>query len=390
MLFGKKKKKQQELDAAFLKVYQEIDTIDSWDDPKKLEHYILDSCEQIIEATKEIESQKTEYRVVTAYLNDILKIEQLPKKQLGEIKEVASNMVELNKAKESYQKSAHNISEEQFVLMEQEEEEIPKTIGRLQENEKYQATVKRDMNYLEASKSEWEIEREDLMAQQKLLKHVSILLLISFGSLLLLALILRNVFMMDVTWGLLGIFLFGGVSGFGVFWKMSSNATDLKRDLYKMNQAITMLNRVRMKYVNVTNAIEYTKEKYGVQNSYELNYLWEQYVDAVKQKQKFMKNNDDYEYFTGRLMRLMQNLELYDRKIWLNQTEALINSEEMVEVKHHLVDRRQKLRQRMEQNTANVQSERDEIDRIMTEHDHYVPEIYEIINSVDKLCKLKK
>ena len=53
MLFlGKKRKKEQEIDEAFAKVYQEIETIDNWNDHKKLEHYILDSCEQIIALTK--------------------------------------------------------------------------------------------------------------------------------------------------------------------------------------------------------------------------------------------------------------------------------------------------------------------------------------------------
>ena len=42
----------------------------------------------------------------------------------------------------------------------------------------------------------------------------------------------------------------------------------------------------------------------------------------------------------------------------------------------------------MEENRKIVQSERNEIDRLMTEHEHYVPEIIEIISSVDKLCGL--
>lgn len=390
LFFGKKKKKEQELDQVFDKVIEEINAVDSWDDPKKLEHYILDSCEQIIETTREIEAEKTEYRVVTAYLNDIQKIENLSSPQYVELRDVASNVVELNSAREAYQNSSKNITDEQFVLMEQDEETIPSSIHRMQENEIYQAKIKRDMNYLEAEKSQWEIEREDLMAQEKLLKKVSILLLVSFASLLALVIVLQTVAKIDLTWAMLIVFLFGGVSGFIVFLKESNGARDSKRALVKMNQAIAMLNRIRMKYVNVTNAVEYTKDKYKVNNSYELNYLWEQYVDAVKEKERYLKNNDDFEYFTGRLMRLLQKIDLYDHKIWLTQTEALVNQKEMVEVKHTLVERRQKIRQRIEQNTQNVQSERNEIDRLMTEHDHYVPEIHEIIKSVDKLCGIKQ
>ncbi len=65
LFFGKKRKKEQEIDEAFAKVYQEIETIDNWNDPKKLEHYILDSCEQIIALTKEIEEEKAENTVLS-------------------------------------------------------------------------------------------------------------------------------------------------------------------------------------------------------------------------------------------------------------------------------------------------------------------------------------
>ena len=58
-LFGRKKKKEKELDEAFAKVTKELKDIDAWDDPKKLEHYILDSCEQIIGTTKEIKAEKS-------------------------------------------------------------------------------------------------------------------------------------------------------------------------------------------------------------------------------------------------------------------------------------------------------------------------------------------
>ena len=55
-----------------------------------------------------------------------------------------------------------------------------------------------------------------------------------------------------------------------------------------------------------------------------------------------------------------------------------------------IVERRSKVRDRMEENTKAVKSERDEIDRLMREHHYYVPEILEIIDSVDKICGLNK
>jgi hypothetical protein len=386
--FGKKRQKNQELDDAFAKVYEEISTIENWDDPKKLEHYILDSCEQIIGLTKEIEGEKAEYRIVTAYLTDIQSLEKLPEQQLAELKEVAANIEELNAAKAAYANHTHNISETQFLLMEQEEEDMPATIHRMQENEQYLEAVKRDKNVLEAQKSQWEIEREELKNKTKWTRNLAFGLLALYAMVLLMALGQFSTF--DLTIPYLVMFLICGVGAFALYLYSNSLRKERRQATKNMNQAISLLNVVSMKYANVTKAVEYIKDKFNIHSSVELNYIWEQYMDAVRQKERLLKNNDDLEYFTGRMMRLLQKVNLYDRKIWLNQTKALVDANEMVEIRHNLVRRRQKIREHIEENRGIVRSERNEIDRLMTEHEHYVPEIMEIIKSVDKLCGLQE
>ena len=388
LFFGKKRKKEQEIDEAFAKVYQEIETIDNWNDPKKLEHYILDSCEQIIALTKEIEGEKTEYRIVTSYLTDIQTIEGLPEEMRQSIREAATNIEQLNAARQAYEKTSYHISEEQFMLMEQEEEDIPQTIHRLLDNERYQDKVRRDKNILEAQKNQWEIERKAITGERKILKRASVLLFLLYATLLILLFVLQFMAKMDLTVAFLVLFFVGALGGAMIYFRSLYLQKQMRQATRNENQAISLLNVVCMKYVNVTKAVEYTKDKFGIHNSTELNYVWEQYTSAVREKEKFLRNNDDLEYFNGRLIRLLQRIDLYDRKIWLTQTKALIDDQEMVEIKHNLVKRRQKIRAHMEENRKIVQSERNEIDRLMTEHEHYVPEIIEIISSVDKLCGL--
>ena len=388
LFFGKKRKKEQEIDEAFAKVYQEIETIDNWNDPKKLEHYILDSCEQIIALTKEIEGEKTEYRIVTSYLTDIQTIEGLPEEMRQSIREAATNIEQLNAARQAYEKASYQISEEQFMLMEQEEDDIPQTIHRLLDNERYQDKVRRDKNILEAQKNQWEIEREAIIGERKILKRASVLLFLLYVTLLILLFVLQMMAKMDLTVAFLVLFCVGALGGAIIYFRSLYLQKQMRQATRNENQAISLLNVVCMKYVNVTKAVEYTKDKFGIHNSTESNYVWEQYTSAVREKEKFLRNNDDLEYFNGRLIRLLQRIDLYDRKIWLTQTKALIDDQEMVEIKHNLVKRRQKIRAHIEENRKIVQSERNEIDRLMTEHEHYVPEIIEIISSVDKLCGL--
>jgi hypothetical protein len=85
-------------------------------------------------------------------------------------------------------------------------------------------------------------------------------------------------------------------------------------------------------------------------------------------------------------MRLLSPLKLYDRRIWLSVPGALIKQSAMENVKKNLLARRSKIVDAVNQNRESVLSERDEINRLMKEHDYYVPEILEIITSVDRLC----
>jgi len=209
-------------------------------------------------------------------------------------------------------------------------------------------------------------------------------------TVLMLLIVLQQFTNFDLTIAFLALFAVGGFSAFGLYLRLSMLRRNKRAAIRSYNQSVDLLNVVRMKYANVTKSVEYTKEKYGVNSSTELNYIWDQYVDAVKEKERFIRNNDDLEFFSGRLVRLLSKVNLQDRKIWITQAKALVDEDEMVEIKHDLVRRRQKIRDHIEENRQVVKSERDEIDKLMKEHEHYVPEIIEIIKSVDKICALNQ
>lgn len=391
MGFFQKKKNKKELraakiDDAFNRVYTQIEGIDSWEDPKKLEHYILDSCEQIIASTKAMERQKMEYRVVTRYLNDIKSIENLPKEKAKDLRSTASRICELEENLINARAITRNITDEQYQVISDEEEDMPAIINRFTADEIYQAKLKRNLSYLEGEKSRWEIEREELKEQIKLFKHMAMAILASFLTLAILLMVMYQATSADISLWIYAVLFICAVSGFIVFLRQNTIARENKSALIHLNQAISMLNVERMKYVNVTNSIEYSKDKYGVNNSSELQYVWEQYQDKVRDQQRYIQNNEDLDFYNNKLERLLESIGLSDDKIWLNQINALIDRQEMADRRHRLVMRRKKIRDRLEDHRRIVKEERDEIDRLMTSHEHYLPEIQEIIKSVDKLC----
>ncbi len=388
--FEKKKEKEKQLDLAFDKVTKEIRSIDNWDDPKKLEHYILDSCEQIIGTTKEIEAEKAEYRKVTSYLMDIKTIEELPADTKHNLVETAKQIESLDQSRTKFQKRDPRISEEMFLLIEENEEELPQTIRRMMDNEKYQRNVQNSMNYLEGEKGRLEFEKEDTVKNRRWMKVFSVLLFVVAVSFLLMIFLLNVYTDVDTSWYNLSLLLITGAFATLIFVMTSRNNSARRKAQRQLNQTISLLNSVRMRYANVTKAIMYVQEKYDINSASELNYLWDQYHQTIREREQFMRNNDDLEYYTGRFAREINALDLKVPEIWMNMTSMVIHPEELSENRHKLVKRRKKIRSRIEENTEVVKSERDEIDRLMREHNYYVSEIIEIIDSVDRLCGLKK
>ena len=138
--FTRKKKKRElraaKIDDAFNRVYSQIEDIDNWEDPKKLEHYILDSCEQIIASTKAMERQKMEYRIVTRYLNDIKALENLPKETAKDLRTTASRICELEQNILESRAITRNITDEQYSVISDEEEDMPEIINRFASDER--------------------------------------------------------------------------------------------------------------------------------------------------------------------------------------------------------------------------------------------------------------
>lgn len=210
--FSSKKKKREikaaKIDDAFNRVYSQIEGIGNFEDPKKLEHYILDSCEQIIASTKAMERQKMEYRIVTRYLNDIKAIENLPKEAAKDLRTTASRICELENSILEARSITRNISEEQFETISSDENDMPEIINRFASDEIYQAKLKRNLQELEGEKSRWEIEREELQVQGKLFRHMAVAVMVSFMTLLILLYVMFNATDLDISiWGFIVLFI---------------------------------------------------------------------------------------------------------------------------------------------------------------------------------------
>ncbi|MDE6889003.1 MAG: hypothetical protein K2P45_10245 [Eubacterium sp.] len=348
---------------------------------------IMDRCERTMQNAREIDDGKKEYYIVTSYLNDIELIENLSPDQAEEIQKAADYVAKLNQARDQFLNTSKRLSDAQFQMMQRQEDTIPDAIKNLRTNEEYQATVKRDMQYLEGEKQEWEILKKECRRRRRHLRRASFMLLFAAATAAVLLLVLSMGFDYDLQYAWTAVIAVAFFCSAYIVFRLESSRRDIQQAEVNINYAIILLNKVKIKYVNITNAVDYGRERFHVRDSREFEYQWDMYQNAMREQEKYRKTNEDLNYYYDKLVGLLKKCELYDSRVWIEQPQALVDQKEMVEIKHNLLVRRQKLRARIASNLETVKNERREIVRmIKTNGQQQNIQLLEMLHSIDKLA----
>ena len=168
-----------------------------------------------------------------------------------------------------------------------------------------------------------------------------------------------------------------------ILLKLQNNNEIIKKEYASLNHAIILLNKMKTKYVNATNAVEYAYEKYIVNSAYELEYLWNEYSSLKRERDKHNQTTGDIEYYSLKLSNELSRYDINYPDVWPNQAEALINPNEMVEIRHMLNQRRQKLRSRLEHNADMTEKLKMDILEAVAKNPEYSDEVLEMVKSID-------
>lgn len=355
-------------------------------DSASIRNYVINICEQMIDISREMDDVRREYDIVTAYLNDIQIVEGLEGEQKAQLIEISTQVSKLINTRNEYLNAGKKISDETFHQMQELENEVPAIIRRLKDNEVYLDTIKRDLNRLAAEKIEWSVLRHERQEEQESLRRMSKIVLVVFG---IFAVLLTGVSIV-MEWEALPMFILAFMATLAATYiliRMQECAKDIKQCDVNQNYAIVLENRVKIKYVNTKNAVDYTCNRFRVNNSRELTYNYEQYQEVCKEREKLKNVNEDLDYFNNRLVRILRGLNLYDAKIWLNYANAVIDPKEMVELKHEYFTRRQSLRNRIEYNLNAITDMRVEVDKYIEKMGDKSEQVRAILLKVEELNK---
>jgi len=351
--------------------------------------FVLEQSERIQHSVAELEEARREYDLVTKYLTDIQIIEGISQEEKLKIKDIASNILTMKQSREVSMKVQKKISDSQFVHFERMKDEIPTAIILFKENEDYQNQLKRDLDILDGEKASWFHDKKHLEQELVWIKKTGILLLMMFATIMV---VLGVVYLMvgkDLSTVLLVTVTATALGAFALFIRRQNDEHLIKHAVVNYNYAINLQNKVKFKYISVTNAVDYIKEFYHVKNSYDFSFQWEQYLESIKEAERLDKTNDDLSYFNGLLMRQLGSFRLYDRNIWETQAMALVEPKEMVELKHELVLRRQKLRTRIETQFTELEHTKNEFVLMMKKNTLYDEELLNITKMLERILEGK-
>lgn len=381
------KKKVQPKEVEYVPTQEEVslkrDDVDIHD-KKQRERYVRACLEQMAEASKELETLGGEYNLVTSYLTDMEEIEALPPEIKEQLSNMAKQLVELEDNHKKKQERKNIMPEEQYQHMERIAEYMPEGYEKLKKTEEYQVLVKRDLNRLEGEKQAYYFRRNELQNGQKNMKGMTAICVGSMVFLMILLAILGVTFKLDVTMGYLIAVLIAAGALTLVYVKHGDSERELARVNKAINKIVLLQNTVKIRYVNNTNLLEYLYIKYDVDSASDLKKLWAKYEEETKQREEERQLQKDMDFNQAALVRLLRKCKIQDPNIWLHQAVALYDNKEMVEIRHGLIIRRQKLRKQMEYNAKAAQNAQDEVKDLVQKFPEYAKKIIDMVSEYEK------
>lgn len=383
--FFKKRKEKKKLKEVTDRYEADILSSERLKDIDFVKRYVVEQCEQMTKSATELSDLKKEYATLTSYLTDIQLIETMDEEDHNKLLDIANNIVNLNKAKKDMMETLGKIPDSRYNALDSYEDDIPKAIERLRENEHTQAVMKKDMEYLDGEKIEWAYEKSAINDEQNALKKFSLLLILLIGSAAIVYFCLMNLYGGEKVHLALIIALISGVAECGILWRMQNNKRDILQCNVNYNKAVEIQNSVKLKYVNITNAVDYAHDKYNTKSADDLAADWQKYLEAKKDRERLIEANEDLEYYRNAMVELLRSYNLYDAITWPYQVDALLDPKEMVEVKHAHLEKRQNVRLRMGELIDTVRDTKNVVEKLTTEQNVLNAEVRGIIETVNRI-----
>ena len=383
-IFSGKKKKQDEIPKSLynrmtVEEALEYSKSDGNVSPELIKKFANELADQIQYLKTRQDQTKYEFDETTAYLKDIKLLESLSEQNRALVTDAARMIIGLGNERVTYQSGRSMVSKQQYRVMEMYENNIPRKLKEMEKQEEFLGLICDDMHNLEGEKGSINYQKEQAQEKRSFLVKLSyFIILLVLGVFTGLMVLMNNTGKSFI----IPFFLTGlagaGYAAYFVYAYRECGVVIRKSDLM-LNRANMILNKVKIKYVNTTNALEYSYEKYGVNSVTDFKRVWENYQNEKKEEMRYRKNSQLLKGYEDNLTRLLREFGFSKTDAWVSQPEYLVNRAEITELKKTVSTRRNKLKAQMDQGLRQQDSTLEDFEALKEKYGEYRDYIDEVM-----------
>lgn len=342
--------------------------------------YVSGCLEQAAEASRELKHLSSEYGRVTSYLMDIEEIEALPEEERNVLNGIARRMQALGQERERYYGKKNRMKDADYHRLHQQESEVQEGIGKLRECENYGNLVKQDLQRLDRERNAYAYRKAELENMMNNFRGMAVIFITALGACVVMLMVLQYAFSMNTAVGYV-ISISAAAVALTVLWVKYTDAGREKRRVERANNKVIQLqNKVKIRYVNNSNLQEYLCIKYSTDSAASLEKIWKKYCQEKEERKQYAEAEAKLDYYRKQLLNRMSNYHINAPGRWAEQSQALLDEREMVEIRHELILQRQALRKQMEYNTGVTEDARKEIMDLVKRYPAYSSEILAMVD----------
>ena len=225
--------------------------------------YVTDCLEQIAEASQELEMLQGEYSRVTAYLTDLEELEALPDQEKETLEITARKLQNMEREYESFTQRKNRMDDAIYYQMKNRESEMQEGIEKIRKTEHYGTLVKQDMQRLEGERLAYEYRKNELHGIMENQRGMAVIFLTALVICLILLAVLQFGLRMQTQVGYFIAVLAAALALTVLAVKHMDADREMDRVLRDARRLIKLQNKVKIRYVNNKNLLDYYYIKIG-------------------------------------------------------------------------------------------------------------------------------
>lgn len=349
--------------------------------------YVTDCLEQIAEASQELEMLQGEYSRVTAYLTDLEELEALPEQEKESLEITARKLQNMEREYEDFTHRRNRMDDAVYYQFKNRESELEEGIEKIRKTEDYGVLVKQDMQRLEGERLAYEYRKNELRGMMENLRGMAVIFLTALVICMALLAALQFGLRMQTQVGYFIAVLAAALAMTILAVKYMDADREMDRVLRDARKLIKLQNKVKIRYVNNKNLLDYYYIKYDVDSGKKLEKLYRQYLEEKEQRKQFAETEARREYYHKQLLAQLSRYRIrYPDQLSGNVT-VILDHREQVERRHELILRRQSLRKQMDYNNTVAGEAKQEIKDIVMAYPRYAAEITEMVDRYDSVYR---